>query len=156
MADETYSERLDAVNAKLEFTNIKGKEYAQVNQRIMALWKLFPHGRIVTTELFDDGNRCKYRAEVYRSPDEDMPAATGHAYEDKKGMINSTSYIENCETSAIGRALGMLGIGANTSVASADEVLSAMKQQKQCQCQYPSDYRDQYKGLVCQQCGGVI
>jgi len=49
--------------------------------------------------------------------------AVGHAYE-KEGstFINKTSYIENCETSAVGRALGMLGIGIDTSIATAEEV----------------------------------
>ena len=36
--------------------------------------------------------------------------------------INKTSYVENCETSAVGRALAMLGIGIDTSIASANEV----------------------------------
>jgi hypothetical protein len=57
--------------------------------------------------------------------------ATAHAYE-KEGssFINKTSYIENCETSAVGRALGMYGIGIDTSLASADEVANAVTQQK--------------------------
>ena len=55
---------------------------------------------------------------------------SGIAYE-KEGstFINKTSYIENCETSAVGRALGMAGIGINTSVASAEEVQNAIVQQ---------------------------
>jgi hypothetical protein len=57
--------------------------------------------------------------------------ATAHAYE-KEGssFINKTSYIENCETSAVGRALGIYGIGIDTSLASADEVANAVTQQK--------------------------
>jgi len=52
--------------------------------------------------------------------------ATGTAYEKSNStFINKTSYIENCETSAWGRALGNLGIGLDESVASADEVLNA-------------------------------
>ncbi|MCX7002298.1 MAG: hypothetical protein NTV22_03380 [bacterium] len=51
--------------------------------------------------------------------------ATGHAFE-KQGSnyVNRTSYIENCETSAVGRALGILGIGVDTAIASAEEKLS--------------------------------
>ena len=54
----------------------------------------------------------------------------GHAYE-KEGstFINKTSYIENCETSAVGRALGMAGFGIDTSVASAEEVQNAINNQ---------------------------
>lgn len=56
----------------------------------------------------------------------------GHAYEkEDSSFINKTSYIENCETSAVGRALGMCGIGIDTSVASAEEVLNAIKQQSE-------------------------
>ena len=43
--------------------------------------------------------------------------------------INKTSYVENCETSAIGRALAMLGIGIDTSIASANEVADAIAKQ---------------------------
>ena len=45
-------------------------------------------------------------------------------------MVNKTSYIENCETSAWGRALGNLGIGINESIASAEEVVSAVNEEK--------------------------
>ena len=45
-------------------------------------------------------------------------------------FINKTSYVENCETSAWGRALANFGIGLGTSVASADEVANAIENQK--------------------------
>ena len=56
--------------------------------------------------------------------------ASGHA-EERRGssFINKTSYVENCETSAWGRALGNFGIGLDTSVASYDEVANAIKNQ---------------------------
>jgi len=58
--------------------------------------------------------------------------ATGHASERKDdGFINKTSYVENCETSAWGRALACLGIGIDVSMASADEVGNAIKQQSE-------------------------
>ena len=44
--------------------------------------------------------------------------------------INKTSYVENCETSAVGRALAILGIGIDTSIASANEVEDAIAQQQ--------------------------
>ena len=59
---------------------------------------------------------------------------TGMAYErEGSSNINKTSYIENCETSAIGRALGMAGLGINTAVASSEEVQNAIKQQEELQ-----------------------
>jgi len=52
--------------------------------------------------------------------------ATGHTSERREGNINKTSYVENCETSAVGRALGFLGIGSQHDIASADEVALAI------------------------------
>lgn len=130
MSENTYSEKLEKVNASIKTTNIKGKDYAEVNQRILAFWSLFPHGRITTevTRLTDD--RCDISCSVYREATDTEPSATGHAYETRNGMINSTSYVENCETSAIGRALGVLGIGSTTALASAEEVSNAIQQQE--------------------------
>ena len=125
-----YIERLDETNASIKTMNIKGKEYAQVNQRILAFWSLFPEGRIVTEKLRDDGQRCDIVARVYADRESVEPIATGHAYEVTQGNVNRTSYVENCETSAVGRALGMLGIGATESLASAEEVQSAIMQQE--------------------------
>jgi hypothetical protein len=54
----------------------------------------------------------------------------GTAYEkERSSFINKTSYIENCETSAVGRALGFAGFGIDTSIASLEEVMNAQKQQ---------------------------
>lgn len=119
---------LNEVNARLKPRNIKGKDYIEVNQRILGFWELYPDGRIVTVKTADDGDRCDFRAEVYVG---DVLKATGHAYEIRSAsMVNKTSYIENCETSAVGRALGMLGIGSTESIASAEEVEAAIAQQE--------------------------
>ena len=86
--------------------------------------------RLITEiDLLENGV-CVMCAKVLNEKDEII--ATGHAYE-KEGstFINKTSYIENCETSAWGRALANLGIGIDTSVASADEVVNAQAQQKE-------------------------
>ena len=116
------------VNAALKRTRIKGKEYVEVNQRILGFWELFPDGRIVTQMISDDGERCVFKASILV---DDVIAATGHAFECKSSSpVNKTSYIENCETSAIGRALGILGIGCTDSIASAEEVAAAIEQQE--------------------------
>lgn len=118
------------INDRLTRTNIKGREYIDVAQRVQGFWELYPEGRIGTEMTADDGKRCVFRAEVYAAKDAVLPIATGHAYEVNNGRgVNATSYIENCETSAVGRALGMLGIGSTDSIASADEVNAAMAQQ---------------------------
>lgn len=119
------------MSIKLNTVNIKGTEYVTVNERIKAFWKLFPNGRIVTTLLKDDNGECTFKAEIFTFSDETTPRATGYAKEkENSSFINKTSYIENCETSAVGRALGIFGIGIDNSIASADEVETAIENQK--------------------------
>lgn len=118
-------------NASIRTTNIKGKEYAEVNQRVKAFRTLYPEGFITTEILCREGGLCIIKATVGHYADgKSIILATGTAYE-KEGssQINRTSYIENCETSAVGRALGMAGFGIDTSIASADEMSNALLQQ---------------------------
>ena len=120
------------------------KEYAEVNERIKAFKKIYPEGCIYTELLSNefsnaDGSMiCIFKAKIYAANDATVNSllATGHAYE-KEGssFINQTSYIENCETSAVGRALGMAGFGIDTSVASYEEVKNAISNQ-------PADKKD--------------
>jgi len=131
MTDTAYADRLNKVNASLKLTNIRGKEYAEVNQRVLAFWGLFPDGRLETEFLvLDDAQAvCVARAYDTRDP-EAPPISTGHAQEWRStSQINKTSYVENCETSALGRCLGALGIGATTALATAEEVSNAIAQQ---------------------------
>ena len=113
--------------AKLKTVNIKGKEYVEVNERIRHFRENYPQGSIVTELVSNNDGVCVFKATIYNM---ELIVATGHAYE-KEGstFINKTSYIENCETSAIGRALGILGIGIDGSVASAEEVQTAIANQ---------------------------
>jgi hypothetical protein len=80
--------------------------------------------------LSNENGVCVFRATVC---DENMQIlGTGTAYEkETSSFINKTSYIENCETSAVGRALGMCGFGIDTSIASAEEVQNAIKNQQE-------------------------
>ena len=122
----TY-EDIKKVNETIKTTDIKGKEYAEVNQRIKAFRMLYPQGTIETELVSNENGICIFRAEIY---DDDNLLATGTAYEKENStFINKTSYIENCETSAVGRALGMAGFGIDTSVASAEEVQNAINNQ---------------------------
>lgn len=127
----TY-EDIRQANDSIKTTDIKGKEYAEVNQRIKAFRMVYPEGFIITDILSNEGGVCVMRATVgYRAFDQDHILSTGTAYE-KEGStyINKTSYIENCETSAIGRALGAAGYGIDTSVASYEEVANAQLNQE--------------------------
>lgn len=125
--DMTFEE-LQRANAQIRTTNIKGKEYAEVNQRIKAFRMCYPMGYIRTELLSVQDGVCIMRAEVGIG---ENILGTGTAYEkETSSYINKTSYIENCETSAVGRALGMAGFGIDTSVASYEEVSNAIAQQE--------------------------
>lgn len=124
----TYDD-IKKANAEIMTTDIKGKQYAEVPQRIKAFRMVYPMGRISTEILSLEDGVCVMQASVYAGAD--VLLATGTAYE-KEGstFINKTSYIENCETSAVGRALGIAGFGIDVSVASAEEVQNAMMNQE--------------------------
>lgn len=126
----TYKD-IEKANATIKATDIKGKDYAEVNQRIKAFRMVYPTGQIATEMVGNENGVCIFRASVGFTPEDGkfMELATGTAYE-KEGstFINKTCYIENCETSAVGRALGMAGFGIDTSVASAEEVQNAINQ----------------------------
>lgn len=119
-------------NEKLTPVDIKGKSYMEVNQRIKAFRMVYPQGIIETEMLSNENGVCVFKATVgYRENDEIYKLSTGTAYEkEDSSFINKTSYIENCETSAVGRALGMAGFGIDISVASAEEVANAIENQK--------------------------
>ena len=103
--------------------SIRGKEYYTVNERLLYFKEHYPEGYITTKIVAQDENTVTIKATV---KPEVGRSFTGHAYEDKRdGYINKTSHVENCETSAVGRALAMMGIGIVNSVASADEVVNA-------------------------------
>lgn len=113
---------------KLKTVNIKGKEYVEVNERVKYFRETYPGWSIETDLLSNDDGVCVFKATVKNDAGAIM--ATGHAYEkESSSFINKTSYIENCETSAVGRALGLLGIGIDTSIASSEEVVNAMNNQ---------------------------
>lgn len=116
----------------MKTTDIKGKPYIEVNERLKHFRSESKYDgySLESDILSNEGGTVTIKATI--RDDGDRIVATGLAYE-KEGssFINKTSYIENCETSAWGRALGNLGIGIDTSVASADEVANAVKQQVQ-------------------------
>ena len=119
---------LQNVNATLGTMDIKGKNYVQVNERVKAFRQLYPEGTIETELVYDADGVATMKATVSVG---DLVLATGYAQEkEASSYINKTSYIENCETSAVGRALGFLGIGIDTSIASAEEVDTAIKVQE--------------------------
>lgn len=131
-------QRIEEINKRLnpmELTRenkktgeITKSNYNTVNQRVLAFRELYPNGRIETEILEIDATAVLFKATAY--DDDGKVIATGHAREEKEAtFINKTSYVENCETSAVGRCLGMIGIGIVDALASYEEVANAINQQ---------------------------
>lgn len=115
-------------NARLKTLSIKGKQYTPVSERVLAFWDVYPEGAISTEFLRLDDDVAVCMATVSNMG---VVLAMGTAAEIRSASsINKTSYVENCETSAIGRALGFAGIGTDGSIASAEEVLDAKRRQR--------------------------
>ena len=121
---KSVNERVNRIEVR------KGKFYADVAGRVQAFRELCPNGSISTEVVRLDGDMCVIKATV--CDEEGRVLGTGHAYErESSTQINRTSFIENCETSAVGRALGMIGIGSESSMATAEEMVNALNQQKE-------------------------
>ena len=117
-------------NYKFKTTNIRGKQYVEVNERIKFFRQEdeYKNWTISTEFTAMDSEMCVCKAVI--ADTNQRVVASGHAHEERAGShINKTSYVENCETSAIGRALAMMGIGIDTSIASANEVNDAIAKQ---------------------------
>ena len=125
---------IEKVNKEIKTIDLKGKNYAMVPERVTAFRKLFPEGFIKTEIISHDGTNVLMQA-VAGYYDNGVPVilASGFAQETKgRGMVNGTSYIENCETSAVGRALGMIALGINGGgICSAEELANAVTAQQQ-------------------------
>lgn len=135
---------------------IKGKDYVQVADRVIYFNETYKNGCIQTKELETEAGEVKILAKVI--PDVSTPDRyfTGHAQEKwDDGFINKTSALENAETSAVGRALAMMGIGVIDNIASVDEVNKATNRQKTTQVK-----EDPFEGLEhkykCEDCANDI
>lgn len=118
-------EQIEKANEGMTKTDIKGSDYATVNERIKAFRKVYPTGSIITT--IEEKKEDYVRISTVVKDENDRIIATGTASEaltgdSKKDYINKTSMIENCETSSVGRALGFAGFGVDKAVASAEDI----------------------------------
>lgn len=107
---------------KSKAIDIKGKKYILVSDRVLYFNETYPNGSI-QTKIEDDGTKVLASAKV--TPDCKFPERffTGHSQATwGDGYINKTSALENAETSAVGRALALIGIGVIDSIASVDEI----------------------------------
>lgn len=107
---------------------ISGREYLTVARRLKDFWDKHPDWAIAT-KIIESAQTVRVRAVI--KDETGRVRATGHAEEDRDtGNINKTSAIENCETSAVGRALGVVGF-TGSAVASAEEMEAALEKQKE-------------------------
>jgi len=112
---------------KEKAVDIKGKKYVLVSDRIIYFNETYKDGAI-STELVSPVESPTIVIKASVRPDLSQPERifTGYAQEVVgDGFINKTSALENAETSAVGRALAMMGIGVIDSVASVDEINKA-------------------------------
>ena len=127
---------------KLKTINIKGKEYVEVAERLKYFRSQYKDWALTTEVLEKTDTSTLIQAKAINP--EGIVKATGIAEEEKGStFINKTSYVENAETSAIGRCLGCLGIGIDSAVASYDEVANATKNQTDVMTKYTLDIGDE-------------
>ena len=99
------------------------EDYETVEERLIKYWKDHPDGQIHTKLLNQDSGRFIVLAEIYRTEADGRPWTTGLAEETVQGRgVNATSALENCETSAIGRALANAGYATKGKRASREEM----------------------------------
>lgn len=111
--------------------NIKGKEYITVNERLkhFRTEPTFKGWQICEQLVHIDEKEGIFKVIISDTKGVEMASAHSQEYRDSS-YINKTSFVENGFTSALGRALGYLGIGIDTSIASANEVQNAVKNQE--------------------------
>lgn len=109
------------------------QDYIDVKTRVLMFYKRHPEGRLTFEfmgSMESNPSMIWGIARAYRTPEDQTPV-TGHAAELAEGKTSFTrgSELQNLETSAIGRAIGMMGIGIDKSMATLDEVEHAKQRQ---------------------------
>jgi hypothetical protein len=114
----------------MKSVNIKGKEYITVNERLIYFRSQpqYKGWRISEDVVSLDDKEGLFKVTIINPEGFEMAVAHAQEYRDSS-YINKTSFVENGFTSALGRALGYLGIGIDTAIASADEVQTAVNNQ---------------------------
>lgn len=149
----TY-EAIKSANERVERIEIKRtdkrsgkttvKNYACVPARVQAFREMIPDGCIMTEyEVVNDAKGVMVICKATVTDRTGQILATGLAYErEGSNQINGTSFLENAETSAVGRALGFIGIGSESSMASAEEMANALYQQTEIEKENESNLVD--------------
>ena len=116
----------------MKTVNIKGKEYIPVNERLKYLAANFVYSINTDYQYFAEQKMWVVKATLVITKGNQLTTFTGLAQEIESANykdVNHTSALENAETSAVGRACAMAGIGIDTGIASADEVSKAIARQ---------------------------
>lgn len=108
----------------METINIKGKEYIKVAERVKAFRNNFKDWALISEIIEMTNDSIMFKASIINP--EGAVKATGFAKETlkKNSQINATSMVENCETSAWGRALGNFGIGVDKDICTAEDMIN--------------------------------
>lgn len=103
-------------------------DYEPVAARLDRWWAAHETGRVLTKLVHADEQTVCVRVEIFRDSDDERPYATGYAEETREGHVNRTSALENCETSAVGRALANAGYaGSDPSKRPSREEMSKVR-----------------------------
>ena len=118
------------------------QNYEEVKDRIPIFWELYPEGRIAPNPMSDlsDITTVIFRCDLYAHKDDPTPFSTGWAFETQGvgGMANKFSHVENCETSAVGRALANANISnKNKPRASVSEMRKVQRMKEETEEPFP-------------------
>lgn len=124
MAEITY-EDIKRVNEEIKPIELHGKNYAEVHERIKAFRKLHPNGKISTEIVKMDENSVIMKSTI----EDEEGNFLGSGYARETEYSNKISFLEVCETSAVGRALGVCGLGIDVAVATVEGIQSQEEQE---------------------------
>ena len=121
----------------MKSVNIKGKQYITVNERLIYFRKqpIFKGWRILEELVELNDKEGIFKVSILDKENNIISSAHAQEYRDSS-YINKTSFVENGYTSALGRALGYLGIGIDVAIASANEMANAVNNQTKKVNQY--------------------
>jgi len=124
------------------------QNYEEVKDRIPLFWELYPEGRIAPIPMSDlsDITTVIFRCDLYADKDDPTPFSTGWAFETQGvgGMANKYSHVENCETSAIGRALANANLyNKNKPRASVSEMRKVNRNEEATEEPFPVDEKEE-------------
>lgn len=130
--DRVSYEQIQKANDQIKTMKVGSKDYAKVSERVKAFRQVYPTGTIETS--IEDVKEDYVRILAIIKDENQKIISTGRASEVKEAKgkmnINLTSLIENCETSAVGRALGFAGFGIENEIASGEDVKNAKSKNK--------------------------